>query len=620
MLNTTKLLYIFPDVAYVAELLAGKKPHTFGVHSFRQVNGEFISGTAFINKNVLKLFSKLEEGEYTLVLPDNFFTNTIITIDETNDEKIQSYIETTTLPQLQLSKKTHHLESYVLTEFKGKSQIQIAALEKKKFAPIRAAASQTAVSLSATIALSWSIKSLISLEPSVSIVQAGSDLYIAKHYIGIDDTVVAPVTDLSTTVETVKSLKGTDANIQTVYLVCNELIESTLKEELSEIIPLQQLASHSEEETQMPSYIKQVLEATGRTLSISEYPVPRFMLEEATAADLQETNIETLAVDDEPKPAEPVHSLPAPTELQLNTPTILPTIPTLGEEIESEEIESEEADLPELALEPKTASETLETAVIAEKVAEKIVEKEEQEEEIEKVSTKTEIETAHAIDRDTLSSTSEDVTKTAVVANTKSETIDLTKFSKHDDTAKTDTMEPTKKVSPPIQKNIIKNTSGVHTMLKMILITTLVFIVTVAIGVGVGLGILSFANKSTTQSPVVTESPAPTAEPTPSATPSPSPEAVLDKSTYSILVVNATTKAGYAGTISDKLKGYKTIKAGNSKGTYTEKTSLVSLKTATPGLIEALNADTGMTLTESDTALKTEDAAGTYDAVIVLLE
>ena len=58
MLNTKKLLYILPDVAYSAELLPSKKPSTFTISSFRQINGEYMDDNEFIPENILKLFKQ----------------------------------------------------------------------------------------------------------------------------------------------------------------------------------------------------------------------------------------------------------------------------------------------------------------------------------------------------------------------------------------------------------------------------------------------------------------------------------------------------------------------------------------------------------------------------------
>ncbi len=728
MLNTTKLLYILPDVAYVAELLAGKKPHTFSVHAFRQINGEFLQKNALIGKNILKLFSKLEEGEYTLVLPDAFFTNAIITVDETNDAKIQDYITKTTFPQLKLSDTTHHLESYVLTEFKGSSQVQIAALDKKRLAPIRAALSQTSITLAATISLSWSIKSLISLEPSASVIQMGTELYAAKQYIGIDETSSASVTDAAAVAEAIKVLKGSDANLQTVYLVSNELIQDTLKEELSSVIPIQQLASQKDDDTQMPNYIRHSIEAAGRTLSIKEYPVPRFSLDAASDADLKEFDIESLAVDSSTSSSEVEESDEATAEDTLPTPAAapssaeleptpvsdassdeeaLPEIPMVGELDEdthddaapdesgtfddtedvqsateiaaaassgvamastavaaastavSPVIEELSLDVPASSTPSEKSSTSLETSTAAASDApsassigqpkitlgsesEPTPEKEEvvapeskpivleapqakkspATEPLSEVTPKPELDSEPK--KPTLSPLITPSPKTAE-SQVESQGIDLSKFSSHTPANNSPAGKPLAAgalASP--RTTTIKNKGGVQNMFKMILITTAVFIVTVAVGVGVGLGILSLTNKGTAESPVVVETPAPTTvttpEPVVDETPVASPAAELVKSEYDILVVNATTKAGYAGTISDELNEYGTVRSGNAKGRYTTPGMYVSLKEEVPGLLEALQADTELELVLDESALKTEDAAGTYDAVIILAE
>jgi hypothetical protein len=701
MLNTTKLLYILPDVAYVAELLAGKKPHAYSVHAFRQINGEFLEKNAFIGKNILKLFSKLEEGEYTLILPDVFFTNTIVSVAETDDAKIQEYITSTTLPQLKLSNETHHLESYVLTEFKGASQVQIAALDKKRLAPIRAALSQTSVTLAATISISWSIKSLISLEPSASVMQVGTELYAAKQYIGIDETSSASVTDAQAIAEAIKVLKGSDTNLQTVYLLSNELVQETLKEELSSVIPIQQLASQKDDDTQMPNYIRQCIEAAGRTLSIKEYPVPRFVLDTASDADLKAFNIESLASDaatesttsqDEADEETAEDTLPMPAAAPTHTPPIdalaadaeeLPEIPMIGEEADEEDEVLEDAAQPDEEKDNEAGDDLADNTADQEGQPEDLTEADEPSE-VEKkniAQSSDESDSVAALLKTTLAASATATTTAAAAATnpatvaaasatastpatisesavdsaepadstdsepqavtpsplitpapkvatpapaaaSETDSIDLSKFSNHAATAipagKPLGVAASTLSSP--QKTTIKNKGGVQNMLKMILITTAVFIVTVAVGVGVGLGILSLTNKGTAESPVVVESPAPVAEATPEPTPEATPAAALAKGEIDVLVVNATTKAGYAGTISDLLKEYGTVRSGNARGRYATPGMYVSFKAEVPGLLEALQEDTKLTLKIDEAAVKTEDAAGTYDAVIILAE
>ena len=217
MLNTSKLLYILPDLTYVAELLPGKKPHTFSIQSFRQINGEFMDENEFIVENINKLFSKLEADEYKLVLPDYLFTNTILSVEETDDQKIIEELKNKTLPELGIEAETHEIDITVLTQLKGSAKVQVSALEKSLLSPIRMAAAKAKIKIKSISPVTWTIKSIVSLEPSISVIQIGSHLYAAQHYIGIDQATTAEVSDVAKIAESIKTLKGSEPNIQTIY-------------------------------------------------------------------------------------------------------------------------------------------------------------------------------------------------------------------------------------------------------------------------------------------------------------------------------------------------------------------------------------------------------------------
>ncbi|EFK96508.1 hypothetical protein LDC_1470, partial [sediment metagenome] len=108
----------------------------------------------------------------------------------------------------------------------------------------------------------------------------------------------------------------------------------------------------------------------------------------------------------------------------------------------------------------------------------------------------------------------------------------------------------------------------------------------------------------------------PTPEPTPTLAP-------VDPTEISVLVVNATTKAGYAGQISTKLEaaGFTETSTGNAKGEYaTASADLVLMTEDNPSLVSSLSTATGLSLTFTDEGVTTEDPEGTYDAVIVLTQ
>ena len=158
-------------------------------------------------------------------------------------------------------------------------------------------------------------------------------------------------------------------------------------------------------------------------------------------------------------------------------------------------------------------------------------------------------------------------------------------------------------------------------MLKMIAIATVVFVMTVGTGVGLGFMYLSWSKNTQTQTPlppIIVPSPIPS--PTPSPTPSASPSASLNKSTIKLLVVNSTTKAGYAGQIRTKLNSaqFTNVKAANAKGEYQTGNYLL-LVSPDPTLSSELEAATSLTLTYLDKK-NVEDPQNQYQAIIVLAE
>jgi hypothetical protein len=680
MLNTQKLLYVLPDLAYVAELLPDKKPYTFAIQSFKQINGEFLNDTEFIAENIVKLVNKLEEGEeYFLILPDFLFTNTIISVKETSDAKIKETLSAETLPKLGLKEDTHLIETVVLNQLKGTTRVQLSAIEKSILTIFKVAISEKDIKIAGICPLSWAVKSLISLEPSISVLQMGGNLFTAQQYIGVDQATTASVDSPENIVETIKTLKGAESSIQTVYLCTNGIVEDKLKEQLSNILPLQQMAT-KDADAKIPSYVSQIITASMRTLNVPDWSVPTFKLTKATAEEkAQYASVitstgesdtedgETVDESDLPKPkviagtetakaieeveedekeTEP-EELPAIEEIKESdkNETALPDIESAGQDEPTEETSQDSSIgiaaaaggalaasaataatiMPPSVIAAPTASVIGATALSADTTSSDSTSKDTVENEPSAVETNTD-EDADDKAEPSQKIASQVVTpiSTATITNTiepdttiaekSDDDIDLSQFAQNGET----TIKAT-----PVAKPIIKNKSGVKNMMKMILITTGVFILTVAIGIGVGLAILKYSGSDKTpETPVVeVEEPVSTPTPTPTPTPEASASATIDKKTFSILIVNATTKAGYAGQIGTKLKAadFTKVTGGNAKGEYEDKGNYIYLKKTDAALVKELSEASGLTLTEDDSA-KTEDAQGQYDAVIVLAE
>lgn len=670
MMNTKKLLYILPDAAYIAEVLPTKKAHTFSIHAFRQINGSFIDENEFIAENVRKLIHKIDAEEYHLILPDFLFTNTIIDIKETKESAVKEYLKEKLLPSLDLSKETHEIDSFILTQHAGKSKVQLSALEKSLMDPVREAAHDRKVIISHISPLSWTIKSVISLEPSLSTIQIGEMLYMALHYIGIDQTISFNISETANVIETVKTLKGAEPNIQTMYLLTNGVVEQQIKEQLSGTLPIQQLTNLTDETEGIPSFIKQIILAGARTLDIPEQPIPRFSLgKESTSAASAVSKTSEMPVktpppmidEEEPKatktlqvipdiePEEtalPVPSMPVPT-----APPVLAEVPDLSEITNmSEQLASSTPKLTQatrpvpLALTLDDEPEDEATEVASEVAPATTVESLEPEEEddgfVEPFSEPEFAKTKPAVEEEaevvtpkTPTAPRAELVPTAPVVlpssykPTQEEEIDENEEGEEEETEEEEEVEEEEtavpvKTTPQSTRKVIKNNNDAGALFKIILITLGALVTTVAVGVGIGFGLLKMSENGGMDTPVVetTPTPVPSLAPSPSASPSAAPVSI-DKTKFKILVVNATTVAGQAGKIKASLTsaGYKSVATGNAKGSYPKEGNYLLVSDSNKGTLSTLSKDSGLTL-GLGTTKATEDPNDTYDAVIVIAE
>lgn len=606
MLNTEKLLYILPDLTYIAELLPGKKEHTYTIQSFKQINGKFLDEEELISANIQKLFTKIDKEEYHLILPDFLFTNTIVNVHDDSESGAIAHVKNELLPTLNISNDTHEIEITVLTSFKGNSKVQISAIEKEVLAPIRVASEKSKTTIKAVSPLSWAIKSIVSLEPSITVLQIGENLFSSQHYIGIDQTNNFPVEELTSIVETIKTLKGAEPSIQTIYLASSSLIEEKLKEELGGTLPIQQLATFKDEDSKMPSYVKYIIESCMKTLSISDFPVPKFKLGKATKEEENLFSSENEVKNEDKNQDTSINT----AQTKLPEPSKVPNAV----------ISAKAEDVITMPKEIKEKEEVKEV----EKQKEDDVKKEKSESVITEETKKVEADAKpdNKDEKDNEETDSENIDDKPV---TKDE-IDLGQFAgkevaqKDDATSKNEVEDKNEKTSisqeTRITKKVIKNSSGVNNMLKMVFITLAVFFITIAIGIGVGLGLLKISDKSASDevATVVVSEPETTPEPT--ATPIPVVE--INKDEISILVVNATTKAGYAGQIKTVLvEEIKNVIAGNAEGTYEDGTDYVLMLEENEQLKKLLEEVTDLEF-EFASGIEIEDPDGDYDAVIVL--
>ncbi len=590
-----RLLYILSDLAYVTKLNAGKKAHEFSLADFRQINGEFLNENVLLSANLTKLLAKLEAGSYKLILPDFLFTSTILNLELDDEAAVKAHLKEKLLPELGINETDYYLDTTVLSNYKGSFKVQLTALEKSVAAPLAEALKKyQEIKIESISPLSWASKSIISLEPSVAILQMGQHLFLAQHYIGVDQCYSVEVAEAENFAETVKTLKGAEPSLQTVYLLTNSLVDDAIKEKLKETLPVQQIADLASENEAMPSYVKQIIEACAKTFSIPEFLLPKFSLDENYRTQASESSVEA---DSLVKPAVVgAGSLP--------TPVTVPSSANIGvvvESLDEEEIESM----------PK----------------EKVVAKIEKEE---VVVPKPEVHAEPAPVIKTIASSDEKTVETVSPATTSEPEVDFSQFanlaidpSVFDKSKPSNNYTANQVVASEIKqtgstgKVLIKNQNDGGSVAKMIFIGFLSFVITIALGVGIGMAYLHLTSNQEDTKPVVELEPSVTPEEEP--TPEPLPEIV--KADYKLLVVNATTKAGYAGTVATKVRAaeFPEVEAKNAKGIYEEADYLLVKEDspANQALLKELTKATGLNLSLL-TEIEEEDSTGSYDAVIVL--
>src|SRR5690606_34528480 len=129
-----------------------------------------------------------------------------LTIKETGDTKIKDELKEKILPSLSLLQDTHDIITTILNEFRGSSRVQLSAIDKQLLAPLRAVSAQTKIDIKQVAPLSWALKSIVSLEPSIVILQLGENLYGSLHYIGVEQCFTLPTSASDQVIEKIQEL------------------------------------------------------------------------------------------------------------------------------------------------------------------------------------------------------------------------------------------------------------------------------------------------------------------------------------------------------------------------------------------------------------------------------
>jgi hypothetical protein len=446
------------------------------------------------------------------------------------------------------------------------------------------------------------IKSLVSLEPSISLIQMGESLYLAKHYIGVDQPLSDSVDSLDRFVEAIKTLRGTEPNLQTVYLLTSELVEEQLKEKLSGILPLQQLAENSAEDAKMPGYLEKTIVASMRTISVTDFEIPQFDLTTVPAEHLTDSDLET--------------ATPVSTETELEA-----EVADLEEEIDDDLITEGES-LPKPGSLPGTTAVPIVVPPIEDTEVESAVEQDDLDSSESFTQDHETVQEPLAEDEQSVQIEKQEVTDEVDLGE-----IDLHQFANvsaifnHDEKKHSDKEQSHEKKGAEPRVKVVKNDDGTGNLVKLLLVGLGTFALTVIIGVGIGLGALQFSQSKSEgiESPIVEPTGSPTGDDS-AAEPTPTPESIqeVDRGEYSIRVVNATTKAGYASQIAGVIDdaGYASTQAKNAVDEYEPGFYLLMIE-EDEALLTTLSQDLDLEL-EYASGVEVEDPNSEFDAVVVL--
>lgn len=646
MLNTRKLIYLLPEACLVAELLPSKKPHTFAIQSFRQINGQFMDDEEVVTENLIKLFNKLEAATYTLVLPDFLFTNTIIDVNESTEEGVRDYLLNKLLPSLGLSKETHQLETFILTQHQNKTKVQLSGLEKSILAPVFDIAQERQIEIETICPLSWTLKSAITLEPSLSAVEFGKHIYVAQHYIGVEQSVFFSTEELGNMVESIRTLRGAEPNLQTLYLLTSSETEQKMKDQLKQRLPIQQIAETETSIEGLPAHVKTAIEAAAKTLDIEDYPVPRFALEKYVEAIAPQpvAPVLTESIAEDKEPEEKVISKPlslddeSDTDMVQDAPLPPPKPQIMSDSLDDDDTLPSTAPSLPVATTPLTAAPIAAVASTAPLAAAAPVASVAQPKlpelpELEEVeSPELELDNTTFVDKDSRSAyepdeamptgTDTETSSSDWLSDPENEDGETEDVEMEEDGE--DTLPSSTPAAPVRQRTIIKNRNTSGSLFKMIGITLGALLVTVVVGVGIGFVLLRASdenapiNQGLAPSPQVAQtSPSPTTTASPSASVAP---AAIDRATVKVLVVNATNVSGLAGKVRTTLTqaGYKNVSAANAKGTYTDEGNFVLTSAENAALVETIGTDAKLEVTAGEQAKTVEDPQSSFDFVLVL--
>lgn len=594
--KNSPILFISPDQSFFANLnTEGKTAELTDVTS---IDMAVIKNNKVQTDLLEKALAQLDVKSLQLIVSDDIFLHYIGDFPVNDKLSLEEHISNTVGKAFPDQEDPLHIVTLDLAKTARIQTIQITAMSKENLQSISDAFHVSGITLKNMIPASFVVKAFVSIDPSLFVLQTPNSYLLTSHYIGVEYAKTIDSSDISNLTEELATLKDSHPHLQHVYLSLAEDDES-IKTAVEEVFPSQPVTIPKIKADSDTPHVLKALTLGYREVIENKFPYPQFEMPESTATPSSKSAVEEITpivakeeeVEDEKETIEPVEDkkVEKDEEKEESSPLQKPVAPAMVTPV-----------VPKL-IKP-------ETSISADS------------DNIKSVEVKSPTVSSPVI-KSPITPPAVAVTPTPVAPiKTISSTVTPDKEVKPVAPVTAATSLNTAGITPPASTPKTTVVKKKRNIFSYILLGTVIAIVIGLVGGGIVISQSALQGGNSQQAGQV--EPIPSAEPTPMPTPTPeaTPEPIA-KDDVNILVVNATSKAGYAGTTANALKkaGYTKVQTGNAKGEYEKAGTFIMIQDTDEmkGLEAQLEKDASLTL-EALTYDKTEDSAGTYDVVIVL--
>lgn len=634
------ILYIASEPSFFGVLSGDSKNPT--LRDVTRIDFPLIEKGQFQPENLAHALKSLEQTSLYVVVSDEIFFHHISDYAISAQKDIENEIKETVATVFSDKKEPLHIVTVDLAKTSKMQTVQITALTKSNLATLTEAAKEAGVEILSILPASFVVKAFVSVDPSLFVLVTSNSFLLTSHYIGVDFALNIGKDNVKELISTVRTLKKERPHIQHVYLCGDPDVILPLHEELTEVLPVQDVeVKEIDTEHDTPFFLRAFILGVKEVIE-NDFPLPHFSTDQihhsvanAIKAEIEDP-IKTLKNEME-KDNTPTHEEEADKEEDIKTIEKEEKQPEENLTEKEEEIETKEPAViekvmkeeepPTLAIEPPVkvlpviaATTVTPTLVLPTPTHTPSINISATAETVKPISSITppiiiRVEPPKTVTtpKVTLPDTTVIQSQTASSVKTEAQTEKIITVASPAQEIKTETVVE-RTVSMPAKK---KEKSNIFKYL-MLTIGVAVLISLVGGGIVISQQALSDKKNPPLQTPISEVSPTPVEE----VTPTPEPTAVpVDLKKLSFGVFNATSIAGRAGKIATDVKkaGATKVDAGNAKDKYDAGNFIMFAKPEFQDAKATLEKATGLTLEEKPMSDK-ENPNSKYDVIIIINE